>query len=257
MVGDIVGPPGLRALFALLPSFSKKHFADLVIANGENAQKGFGIGREELDLMLSSGVSIITSGNHVWERKEAAEVLASEQALLRPANYPPGLPGKGLLYHQGRDFEWVVINLQGREGLYSIDCPFRTADELIAKARRQHPSAFIVVDFHAESPEEKEALAWHLDGRVSVVAGTHTHVPTADERILPKGTAYITDLGMTGPTDSIIGVKTDICIKRSLTQIPYKMETAEGEAFMSGALFRLDPSTRTCISIERFNLRTG
>jgi metallophosphoesterase (TIGR00282 family) len=256
MVGDIVGPPGLRALFALLPSFAKKHSADLVVANGENAQRGFGIGREELDIILSSGVSAITTGNHVWERKEAAELLDSEQALLRPANYPPGLPGKGMLHCNGRNFEWVVINLQGREGLYSIDCPFRAADELVAKAKRQYPSAFVVIDFHAESSEEKEALAWHLDGRASVVAGTHTHVPTADERILPKGTGYLTDLGMTGPTDSIIGVKTDICIKRSLTQIPYKMETAEGEAFMSGAIFHMDPFAKTCISIERFNLRT-
>jgi metallophosphoesterase (TIGR00282 family) len=256
MVGDIVGPPGLRALFALLPSFAKKHSADLVVANGENAQKGFGIGREELDIILSSGVMAITTGNHVWERKEAAELLEAEKALLRPANYPPGLPGKGILHLKGRAFEWVVINLQGREGLYTIDCPFRAADELVAKAKRQHPEAFIVIDFHAESPEEKEALAWHLDGRASVVAGTHTHVPTADERILPLGTGYITDLGMTGPIDSIIGVKTDICIRRSLTQIPFKMETAEGEAFMSGALFHIDPSSKACIGIERFNLRT-
>ena len=256
MVGDIVGPPGLRALFALLPSFAKKHSADLLVANGENAQKGYGIGKEELDIMLSAGVSAITTGNHVWERKDAMELLDGEQALLRPANYPASLSGKGLLHVKGRAFEWVVINLQGREGLYAIDCPFRTADELVAKARRQHPGAFVIVDFHAESPEEKEALAWHLDGRASVVAGTHTHVPTADERILPKGTGYITDLGMTGAIDSIIGVKTEICVKRSLTQIPYKMETAEGEAFMSGALFHIDPSTMACVGIERFNLRT-
>jgi len=258
MVGDIAGPPGLRALFALLPSFAKRHSADLVVANGENAQKGYGIGKEELEVILQAGVSAITTGNHVWERKEAAELLDSEQALLRPANYPPGLSGKGLLHIKGRSFEWVVINLQGREGLFAIDCPFRAADELVSKAKRQHPGAFIIVDFHAESPEEKEALAWHLDmdGRASVVAGTHTHVPTADERILPKGTGYVTDLGMTGPIDSIIGVKTDICIKRSLTQIPFRMETAEGEAFMSGAIFQIDPSTKACVSIERFNLRT-
>ena len=256
MVGDVVGAPGLRCLFAQLPAFSRKVKADIVIANGENSQKGFGIGAEELRAMLSSGVSVITTGNHVWERAGAAELLASEPALLRPANYPSGLPGKGMLHIKGRDFEWVVINLQGREDLYAIDCPFRTADELVARARREHPAALIVIDFHAESPEEKEALAWHLDGKASVVAGTHTHVQTADERIFPQGTGYLTDLGMTGPIDSIIGVKTDICIRRSISQIPFKMETAEGEASMAGAVFSIDPATRRCSSIERFYLAT-
>jgi len=252
MVGDVVGPPGLRALFAFLPSFCKKVNADIVVANGENAQKGFGIGREEIDKILSCGVSVITTGNHVWERKEAAELLSSEKALLRPANYPPGLAGSGMCWVMGRNFEWGVINLQGREDLYDIDCPFRAADELIQKARREHPDAYIVIDFHAESPEEKEALAWHVDGKASVVAGTHTHVQTADERVFPNGTGYLTDLGMTGPIDSVIGVKTEICIRRSITQIPYKMETAEGEASMSGAVFGIDPATRRCVSIERF-----
>lgn len=256
MVGDVVGAPGLRALFAHLPAFLKKTGADIAIANGENAQKGFGIGREEIDAMLGCGVSAITTGNHVWERKEAAELLAAEPALLRPANYPPGLPGKGMAHFRGRAFEWVIINLQGREDLYNIDCPFRSADELVAKARREYPAAFILIDFHAESPEEKEALAWHLDGKVSAVAGTHTHVQTADERIFPKGTAYLTDLGMTGPVDSVIGVKKEICVRRSITQIPFKMETAEGEASMSGAVFGIDPMTRRCVSIERFYLAT-
>lgn len=254
MIGDIVGPPGLRALFALLPALAKKTNADIVVANGENAQKGYGIGREELEIIAASGVSAVTTGNHVWERKEAADLLESEKFLLRPANYPPGLPGRGMLHLRGREQEWVVINLQGREGLYSIDCPFRAADDLIARAKREHPAALVAIDFHAESAEEKEALAWHLDGRASVVAGTHTHVQTADERVLPKGTGYITDLGMTGPLDSVIGVKTDICVRRSLTQIPFKMETAEGEASLSGALFRVDPGSRRCLAIERFNI---
>lgn len=255
MIGDVVGPPGLRALFTHLPSFCKKMNADIVIANGENAQKGFGIGKEEVDAMLSCGVAVITSGNHVWERKEASELLASEPALLRPANYPPGLPGKGMCFAAGRNFEWVVMNLQGREDLYAIDCPFRTADELIARARREHPQAMILIDFHAESPEEKEALAWYVDGRACVVAGTHTHVQTADERILPKGTGYITDLGMSGPLDSVIGVKKEICVRRSVSQMPIKMETAEGEASVAGAVFFIDPETKTCRSIERFELK--
>jgi 2',3'-cyclic-nucleotide 2'-phosphodiesterase len=254
MVGDVVGPPGLRALFVHLPALGKKTGADLIVANGENAQRGFGIGKEELDAIFASGVSAVTTGNHVWERKEAAELLASEPTLLRPANYPAGLPGNGMVWVKGREFEWVVINLQGREDLYSIDCPFVAADELISKARREHPQAMIVIDFHAESPEEKEALAWHVDGRASVVAGTHTHVQTADERILPRGTGYITDLGMSGPIDSVIGVKKEICIKRSLTQIPFKMETAEGEACLSAVLFNVNPHTRQCVAIERFYL---
>lgn len=255
MIGDVVGTPGLRALFMSLPGLVKRTEADLVVANGENARNGFGIGREDCTAMLGSGVQAISSGNHVWEGKEALELLDSEPALLRPANFPPGLPGKGFLYVRGRKFEWVVINLQGREGLTPIDCPFRTADELLARANREHPGAFVVVDFHAESSEEKEAMGWHLDGRAAVVAGTHTHVQTADERILPKGSGYLTDLGMSGPEDSVIGVKTEICIRRSLTQMPIKMETAEGEASLCGAIFRIDPETRRCAEIERFTVR--
>ncbi len=256
MVGDVVGAPGLRALFLHLPSFSRKLGADIVVANGENALRGIGIGKEEIDAIRACGVSVITTGNHVWERKDAGALLEAEEGLLRPSNYPPGLPGSGMCLAKGRDSEWVVINLQGREGLYPIDCPFRAADELIAKAGRTHPGVPIVIDFHAESPEEKEALAWHVDGRVSVVAGTHTHVQTADDRIFPKGTGYITDLGMTGPMDSVIGVKKETCIRRSLTQIPYKMETAEGEGCFSGAAFDIDMKTGRCISIERFYLPT-
>jgi hypothetical protein len=267
MIGDVVGAPGLRALFTFLPSLIKKTEADLVVANGENALKGFGIGAEEVSAMRSYGVDVITSGNHVWERKEAPELLEAEQALLRPANYPKGLPGRGTVYLEGWGapgqpaptrasgttgrFEWLVLNLQGRRELYDIDCPFVKADQVLATAAHEHPGAFIIIDFHAESNEEKEALAWHVDGRVSVVAGTHTHVPTADERILPKGTGYLTDLGMTGPVDSVIGMNGDICIRRFLTQIPFKMETAEGSAAIMGALFRLDPESHRCVSAER------
>jgi metallophosphoesterase (TIGR00282 family) len=254
MIGDVVGTPGLRALFARLPALARQLDADIVVANGENALSGFGIGRDELDILRKAGVAVVSSGNHVWERKDAAELLDSEPELLRPANYPTGSPGKGSLHLQGRNYEWLILNLQGREGLYAIDCPFRTADEILARASHDYPGALIAVDFHAESVDEKEALAWHLDGRVAVVAGTHTHVQTADERILPCGTGYLTDLGMTGPVDSVIGVKTEICLRRSLTQMPIKMETAEGEALISGALFRIDPETRRCLSVERLSI---
>lgn len=257
MIGDVVGPPGLRAVFQHLPSLRKKMDIDLVVANGENAQRGFGVGAEELSLLLSSGVDVVTSGNHVWERKEAPGLLESEKRLLRPANYPPGLPGGGWAFVQGRRFEWLVLNLQGREDLYDIDCPFRSGAEIVAKAKREYPKALVVVDFHAESTEEKEALAWSLDGAAAVVAGTHTHVQTADERILPKGTGYITDLGMTGPEASVIGVKTEICVRRTLSQIPYKMETAEGEACLCGVLFEVDPETRRCLSVKRIHIAPG
>lgn len=251
MVGDVVGASGLRALFAHLPSLAKEFKADLVVVNGENALGGFGIGADELSVIKNCGASVITTGNHVWERKGIPELLAAEPNLLRPANYPPGLPGSGVAFVQGRHHGWVVVNLQGRSGLYDIDCPFRIGAELIARAKREHPGAIVAVDFHAESPEEKEALAWHLDGQASVVAGTHTHVQTADERILPKGTGYLTDLGMTGPIESVIGVKTEICVRRALTQIPLKMETAEGPARISGAAFEIDTTTGRCLSVQR------
>ncbi len=265
MIGDIVGAPGLRALFTFLPSLIKKTEADLVVANGENALKGFGIGAEEVTAIRSYGVDIITSGNHVWERKEAPELLEVEQNLLRPANYPKILPGRAVAYFgvstpsqtimrsgggAGR-FEWFVVNLQGRRDMYDIDCPFARADQILTAAAREHPNALVVIDFHAESNEEKEALGWYLDGRASVIAGTHTHVPTADERVLPKGTGYLTDLGMTGPVDSVIGMNGDVCIRRFLTQIPFKMETAEGRAALMGALFRIDPDSKRCVAIER------
>jgi len=244
--------------------------------------KGFGISAEEVAAMRSYGVDIITSGNHIWERKDASDLLENETSLLRPANYPKSLPGRGAVLVEARtnggqglgtggnssttasifhnavranglasNFEWIVINLQGRREMYDIDCPFVKADQLLTLTARAHPHALTIIDFHAESNEEKEALAWYVDGRASVLAGTHTHVPTADERMLPKGTGYLTDLGMTGPIDSVIGMNGDICIRRFLTQIPYKMETAEGSAALMGALFRIDPESRRCVAIER------
>lgn len=251
MIGDVVGEPGIKALFAGLGELRHRLGADLVVANGENAAGGFGITLEETRRLLELGVDVITSGNHVWEKKGATELLESEPRLLRPANYPSGAPGRGFAYAEAGDAVWAVINLQGRVGLYPIDCPFKTADALLAEIARDRPGAIVLVDFHAESNEEKEALALYLDGRVTAVAGTHTHVQTADERLLPGGTGYITDLGMTGPEDSVIGVKTEICIRRSLTQIPIKMETAEGRAAIQGVLFSVDPQSHRCVKVER------
>jgi 2',3'-cyclic-nucleotide 2'-phosphodiesterase len=251
MIGDVIGQSGLKALFAGLGPLVRSTEADIVIANGENAQGGFGIGKEEADRLFSIGVDVITTGNHVWERPGSTELLASTPRLLRPANYPPGAPGTGWALFESGGRTWAVLNLQGREGMSPIDCPFRSADDALAAIEARAPGALVVVDFHAESVEEKEALGFYLDGRVAAFAGTHTHVQTADERILPKGTGYITDIGMSGPDESVIGVKVDICVRRGLTQMPIKMESAEGDASISGALFSIDGESGRCASVER------
>ena len=251
MIGDVIGEPGLKALFAGLGELRSRLAADLVVANGENAASGVGITAGEVTRMCEAGVDVITSGNHVWEKPGAGELLDTEERLLRPANYPPGAPGKGVLRLELGGVSYIVLNLQGREGMTPVDCPFRVGATTLEEARRENDEAIAVVDFHAESHEEKEALAFHLDGQVSAFGGTHTHVQTADERILPLGTGYLGDLGMTGPRDSVIGVKTDICIRRSLTQIPIKMETAENSAGIRGALYTVDAATRRCLRVER------
>jgi metallophosphoesterase (TIGR00282 family) len=251
MIGDVIGQSGLKALFAGLGPLVRSTGADIVVANGENAQGGFGIGKEEADRLFSIGVHVITTGNHVWERPGSTELLAATPRLLRPANYPPVVPGTGWALFDAGEASWAVLNLQGREGMSPIDCPFRTADTVLAEIEAESPGAFVLVDFHAESVEEKEALGFYLDGRVAAVAGTHTHVQTADERILPKGTGYITDIGMSGPVDSVIGVKADICLRRGLTQMPIKMESAEGDASILGALFTIDASSGACLLVQR------
>jgi hypothetical protein len=251
MIGDVIGQSGLKALFAGLGPLVRSTRADIVIANGENAMGGFGLGKEEADRLFSIGVQVITTGNHVWERPGSAELLAATPMLLRPANYPPGVAGSGTAILESGGAVWAVLNLQGREGMTPIDCPFRGADAALIAIEASAPGAIVLVDFHAESVDEKEALGFYLDGRIAAMAGTHTHVQTADERILPKGTGYITDIGMSGPVDSVIGVKVDICVRRGLTQMPIKMESAEGDAFISGVLFTIDPETRRCLSVER------
>ena len=233
---------GLKALV-------KKHRADLVIANGENIADGFGITGELAETLFSQGITVITTGNHVWQKREVLPSLDSKERLLRPANFPPGTPGRGYCVIDVKGTKIAVINLQGREKMSPIDCPFRTAREILKKVRQETRSIFI--DFHAESTEEKEALAFYLDGNVTAVVGTHTHVQTADERILPKGTAYITDMGMTGPTNSVIGVSVDIALERSLTQMPLKMTAADSEASICGVVIQFNPDQGKALSIER------
>jgi metallophosphoesterase (TIGR00282 family) len=251
LLGDVIGVSGIDALKRRLPALRKDLGADLVVANGENAAGGFGLSSETASALFACGVDVLTSGNHVWQKRDFWPVLEKDGRVLRPANYPPACPGRGIWTGEAGGFPWAVINLQGRERLYPIDCPFRKADEVIAELGMER---LIVVDFHAECAEEKESLGFYLDGRVSCVVGTHTHVQTADEKILPGGCAYHTDLGMTGPVDSIIGMKTDICVRRSLSQIPYKMEVAEGPSIISGLFVEIDPSSRKAVSTRRISL---
>jgi len=208
-----------------------------------------GITPEAAEGLFKSGIDVITSGNHIWQRKEIIPLLERDNRILRPENYPTGVPGVGLSLITKKQIPVAIVNLQGRVNMYSIRCPFKVGESLIRQVGKK--TKVIVVDFHAELPEEKEALALHLDGKVSALVGTHTHVQTADEKILPGGTAYITDTGMTGPARGVIGMKRDISIKRSLMQIPYKMEVEDSAAVVMGVLLTIAVDSGRALSIER------
>jgi metallophosphoesterase (TIGR00282 family) len=232
-----------------LQSLLKETRADVVIANGENASGGLGITPDTAESLFKSGIDVITSGNHIWQKKEILRILDEDNRILRPENYPLGTPGKGHFLINRKDIPIAVLNLQGRVNMYSIRCPFTVGDSLLRKIAKS--TKVIVVDFHAELPEEKEALALYLDGKASAIIGTHTHVQTADEKILPGGTAYITDIGMTGPMNGVIGMKRDISIRRSLMQIPYKMEVEDTAAVVMGVLVSVEVSSGKAVSITR------
>jgi metallophosphoesterase (TIGR00282 family) len=251
-IGDIVGKPGRRAIRELLPSLIEERRIDFVIANCENAAAGFGVTAEIVEELLSGQIDVLTSGNHIWDKKEVMDFIGECEALLRPANYPDGAPGRGSVVVRSRGGVPVgVINLAGRVFMHPIDCPFRTADREIEKIRKK--AAVIIVDMHAEATSEKIAMGCYLDGRVSSVLGTHTHVQTADERILPGGTACITDVGMTGPFDSVIGIKRDAILQRFVLQIPNKFDVAKGDVRLQGVLVEVDPDGRT-VAMERLNV---
>lgn len=250
MIGDIVGRPGRKAVRERVKAYRQKYKLDFVIANGENAAGGVGLTEEIAEELYSSGVDFITMGNHTWDKKEIFTFIDLEPNLIRPANYPPGTPGLGsTTVRINKEVKIGIINLAGRVFLPAIDCPFRAADEIVKKMRQE--TSLIFVDFHAEATSEKIAMGYYLDGRVSVVVGTHTHVQTSDERILPGGTAYITDVGMTGPRDSVLGVQTDLVIRKFLTQLPVRFEVADGVAQLNGVLIELDENTGKAVSIER------
>lgn len=242
--GDIVGRPGREALKEILPQWKKKHQPDLIIANGENMSHGKGITEKSLKEVLRAGIDLITTGNHVWAQKGASELLELQKKhLIRPANYPPGLPGLGWQIIEIRTQKVLVINLLGRVFMHEqFDDPFRAADAILEELDEE--IKIVVVDWHAEATSEKVALGWYLDGRVSAVLGTHTHIPTADARILPKGTAYISDVGMVGVKDSSLGVDKEGAIKRFLTQTPQKLEVASGPVEVDAVLVETDKKGR-------------
>jgi metallophosphoesterase (TIGR00282 family) len=248
-IGDIIGRPGRNAVKKFLPSLIQKYRPNWIVANGENAAGGVGI-TEEIGSGLFELVDVLTSGNHVWDKKEAIPYLEKEPRLLRPANYPPQNPGRGAtVTRDAKGRKLGVLNLQGRVFMEAIDCPFRTADEELKKLKEATP--VVLVDFHAEATSEKQALGWYLDGRVSAVIGTHTHVPTADERILPGGTAYITDVGMAGGLNSVIGIRKDQALEKFLTARPQRFEPAKNGLFLSAVFVEIEEKTGKALSIKR------
>jgi metallophosphoesterase (TIGR00282 family) len=265
MLGDVVGDPGLEALERGLPGLISQYQADFVVVNGENAAGGFGLSTQTLERILAAGADAVTSGNHVWEKRDFWPELERNERMLRPANYPKGTAGRGWLNLSAKGANQrsiSVVNLQGREFMTPIDCPFAVFDALYEAHMAQDASlrGLILVDFHAESSREKEALGLYLDGRVSLFVGTHTHVQTADERLLPQGTAYITDLGMTGSADSILGMDAETCLRRAKNQVLYKMEaasatvsTSEATVLIQGIAARFDQDSGKALSIERIN----
>ncbi|MEW6457092.1 MAG: TIGR00282 family metallophosphoesterase [Acidobacteriota bacterium] len=249
-IGDVVGRPGRRLLREFIPPLKKEFSIDLVIANGENLAGGFGLTSEKAYEIISYGVDVITSGNHVWDKKEALDLLEQDPRILRPANYPKRAPGRGVfLWKDSNEKPVGILNLQGRIFMEPIDCPFESAVREIEILKEK--TSVIIVDFHGEATSEKVAIGWFLDGKVSAVIGTHTHIPTADERILPKGTAYITDVGMVGAKDSVIGIKREDAITRFLYGIPHRFEIEKGKSIFWAVVIRIDRNTGKSVEIKR------
>jgi metallophosphoesterase (TIGR00282 family) len=252
-IGDIFGKPGRKALFENLQRLIQAHRVDFSIANVENAAGGFGLTPQIAEEFLEADIDVLTSGNHIWDKRAILPYLAQQPRLLRPHNYPRTTPGTGLFIGDSRcGVRIAVLSLQGRVYMQPIDCPFTIGDEAVSQARKE--TNLILVDFHAEATSEKQAFAWYMDGRVSAVVGTHTHVQTADERILPRGTAYITDLGMTGPYDSVIGSIPDLALERFLKQMPARLEPAAGNLRFCGVVIDIDEGNGLANSISRINI---
>ncbi|MDD2430087.1 MAG: TIGR00282 family metallophosphoesterase [Firmicutes bacterium] len=253
MVGDVVGRPGRKMLNYCLPKLSKEKQLDFVIANGENSAGGFGITSETFKELKRAGVDVVTSGNHIWDKRDSGELIDSEPRLLRPANYPPGVFGTGSVVVDVKGVKVGVINLAGRIFMDALDCPFRKAKELVLQMKDSGVK-LVFVDMHAEATSEKEAMGFFLDGDVTAVVGTHTHVPTGDERVLEGGTAYQTDLGMTGPRDGVLGVDKDIIISKFLEATPKRFDIAKGALWLCGLIIEADETTGRALSLERVRI---
>ena len=255
-IGDIVGKPGRQSMARELPNLIEKKEADIVIANGENITGGIGISPKNCNDLFEMGVDIVTSGNHIFKKKEIYEYLNEEPRLIRPANYPPGVPGNGFFIgsiEKTFDKKVAVINIGGRIFVENYDCPFRAMDQILEQIAKK--TSIIIVDFHAEATSEKVAMGWYLDGKVSAVIGTHTHIQTADERVLPGGTAYITDAGMVGSRNSVIGVNKENIIQRFKTLMPQKFTVASDDDWINGVLVDIDNKSGRALRIERINYK--
>ncbi len=253
-MGDVVGKAGRQILDQKLPSLIDRHMVDLVVVNAENAAAGYGLTLPVMDELYRSGAQVLTSGNHIWDKREILEVLKRDRRLLRPHNYPEGLAGRGYgIFETAAGLPVAVINLEGRVFMKNLDCPFRTADRILEEISGQ--AKMIFVDFHAEATSEKQALGHYLDGRISAMVGTHTHVQTADEKILTGGTGYLTDAGMTGAQDAVIGNQKEPALQRFLTQLPVRLEVAKKDPLLCAALITIDEETGRCTAIERVQER--
>ncbi len=251
-IGDIIGSPGRWAVKELLPGLKQQYGVNIVIANGENVAGGLGLTLTTAEELFNVGVDVLTSGNHIWAQKEIIPYLNSEMPILRPLNYPPGVPGRGYIVFNNKA---VIINLIGRTFIGNFDCPFRAMDKLLAELEPK--PAVVIVDFHAEATSEKMAMGRYLDGRVSAVLGTHTHVGTIDAQLLPQGTAYVTDIGMTGPINSIIGDDTDAVLDRFLSMMPNRLTVGKGKVTFNAILIRVDEETGRATGIERISREVG
>jgi len=252
-IGDIFGEPGRRALARAVPRLVGQRQIDIVIGNGENAAGGFGITPELAEELFDLGLAVITTGNHAWDKREILDYFPREPRLLRPANYPDGVPGHGSVVVESAGGEKLgVLQLMGRAYMPTLDCPFQVAQKELAALKKR--TAAVIVDMHAEATSEKMAMGHYLDGEVVAVVGTHTHVQTADDQILPKGTAYLTDIGMTGPLHSVIGVKKELAIEKFLTGMPRRFEVASGPSVFCAVLLELDARLGKALSIERIRI---
>jgi metallophosphoesterase (TIGR00282 family) len=253
ILGDVVGRPARRAVRDLVPSLIQQEQVSLVVANAENAAGGMGVDINSAKELQSAGVNVLTSGNHIWKKKEIYAYLDQDETLLRPANFPAGAPGKGWCVWRHNGLRALVVNVQGRVFMPNhVEDPFRCVDEILRHQRESSP--VVIVDMHAEATSEKSAMGWYLDGRVSVVFGTHTHVQTADERLLPGGTAYITDVGMCGPVDSVIGLERETVIRGFISQLPRQFEVAKGNVVLQGIIVEVDDATGKARAIRRLRM---